>query len=143
MSHRRLIMIAATVAIVLLIIVFIVRRISRAKTHRRTLDKVAFNKRWKELQKNCATRKTWPKAIIAADDLLDDALKQSNYKGKTTGERLVAAQHKLTANEEVWFSHKMRDIVANEDVRRLKKQDIVDALSGFRQALKDLGALEQ
>lgn len=126
-------------AVILLFILVIVLRKKRSK---RDLDKAAYVARWKALQKNCATRKTWPQAIIEADKLLDDALKQRHYKGKTTGERLVAAQHELTANEEVWFSHKYRDEIAEEDVRRLKKQDIIDALSGFRQALRDLGALD-
>jgi hypothetical protein len=115
----------------------------RRKTHVKQLDTELYTKKWKALQKNCATRKTWPQAIVDADNLLDEALRQRKFKGKTTGERLVAAQHTLTENEDIWFSHKMRDSIVKEDVRRLKKQDILDALSGFRQALKDLGALEK
>ena len=101
-----------------------------------------YTRRWKELQKHCATRKSWPKAIIEADKLMDDALKARHFKGKTTGERLVAAQHTLSDNEVVWFSHKLRKSIDGVDVRKLKKQDIVEALAGFRQALKDLGALK-
>lgn len=96
---------------------------------------------WKKLQSQCATRKTWPLAIIDADDLLDEALKCRGFKGKTTGERLVAAQHEFSDNEAVWFGHKYRNQLEGKDVRTLKKQDVFDALSGFREALKDLGAL--
>ncbi|HVV67360.1 MAG TPA: hypothetical protein VHB72_04850 [Candidatus Saccharimonadales bacterium] len=105
----------------------------------------AYTARWKDLQKHCASRKTWPHAIIEADDLLCDALKRAGFKGKTTGERLVAAQHHLTDNESVWVGHKLRKKMSEEDidVRTLKKRDIVTALAGFRQALRDLGALEQ
>ncbi len=142
MSQKLIIFIAVASGVVLLVAVLVSVRLRRSR-HQHKLNQAAYIKRWKALQKNCATRKTWPKAIIDADNLLDDALRECNYRGKTTGERLVAAQHTLTANEDIWFSHKMREIVAHEDVRRLKKQDIVDALSGFRQALKDLGALEQ
>jgi hypothetical protein len=102
----------------------------------------SFTSRWIDLQKNCATRKTWPLAIIDADNLLDDALKARKYKGKTPGERLVAAQHELTANEAVWFGHKFRARIESEDVRKLKKKEVLDALLGFRQALKDLGVLK-
>ncbi len=105
------------------------------------LNKTHFSERWHDLQKHCKSRKTWPQAIIDADNLLNEALRKHHFKGKTTGERLVAAQHILTGNEAVWFGHKMRNKIVNEDVRKLKKQDILDALSGFRQALKDLGAL--
>jgi hypothetical protein len=102
-----------------------------------------FTKRWLALQKQCVSRKSWPQAILDADKLLDDALKRSRYKGKTTGERLVAAQHALTSNETVWFGHKFCKSITGEDVRKLKKKDVIDALSGFRQALRDLGALEK
>ena len=111
---------------------------------KRRLKVDKFTERWKELQGNCASRKTWPQAIIDADDLLNDVLKCCHYKGKTTGERLVAAQHDLSSNDTVWVGHKLRNRMeqAEIDVRRLKKKDLVIALAGFRQALRDLGALE-
>lgn len=115
----------------------------RRKPRTRKLNAAKFQQRWQDLQQYCATRRTWPQAIIAADDLLSDALKQKRYKGKTTGERLVAAQHDLTANDSVWFGHKLRDKIDDQDVRTLKKKDILEALAGFRQALRDLGALEK
>lgn len=114
------------------------------RRRRKTLNIKYFTARWKELQKNCATRKTWPQAIIEADELLDEALKKSRYKGKTTGERLVAAQHELSSNDTVWVGHKLRNRIeqGDVDVRKLKKTDIVFALAGFREALRDLGALK-
>lgn len=100
--------------------------------------------RWQALQKHCATRKTWPLAISEADDLLADVLKRKKYKGKSTGERLVSAQHDLTSNEAVWAGHKLCNKLKEEnvDVRTLKKKDVVIAMAGFRQALRDLGALQ-
>lgn len=114
------------------------------RRRKRKIKTKQFTARWQELQKNCASRKTWPQAIAEADDLLADALKKAGYKGKNIGERLVAAQHELTDNETVWLGHKLRKRLSQEDidVRKLKKQDVLDALSGFRQALRDLGALE-
>jgi hypothetical protein len=112
------------------------------RRRKRKLNIAKFTKRWKALQEHCADRKTWPLAITEADDLLNDALKKARYKGKTTGERLVAAQHVLSSNHTVWFGHKLRQRLANEDARKLKKSDVVTALAGFRQALRDLGALE-
>ncbi len=130
------IIIAAAALMLALISVISVRQ---RRSHK--LNTAHFTKRWKELQTNCATRKTWPLAIIEADNLLDEALKRRHFKGKTTGERLVAAQHQLTSNDTVWFGHKLRNRVVHEDVRKLKKQDVLSALNGFRQALRDLGAL--
>jgi hypothetical protein len=102
-----------------------------------------FTERWKELQKHCATRKTWPLALAEADALVDKALKQRRFKGKTTGERLVSAQHELSSNEAVWLSHKFCQKIKDIDVRTLKKKQVADALVGFREALRDLGALER
>lgn len=120
-----------------------VLRALRPRRRQKKLNVENYTAEWKELQKLCATRKTWPKAILQADELLDKALKQKRFKGKTMGERLVAAQHQLTANDKVWYSHKFCKQVADVDVRTLKKQEIADVLIGFRQALRDLGALEK
>lgn len=111
---------------------------------RKRLNQKKFTERWRALQHHCASRKTWPLAIQEADRLLDDALKGSRYKGKTTGERLVAAQRVFTSNDTVWVGHKLCNRIsqAEVDVRKLKKKDMVIALAGFRQALRDLGALK-
>jgi hypothetical protein len=124
--------------VVLIIVSFLLWR----RRRHRGINPEYFMERWLGLQKHCATRKTWPHAIIEADALLDEALKKAGYKGKTTGERLVAAQRKLSNNESVWFGHKFCQRVPDEDVRRLRKQDVLEALHGFRQALRDIGALE-
>jgi hypothetical protein len=98
--------------------------------------------RWQEVQKLCSTSTTWPLAIINADKLLDEALRKARMKGKTMGERLVAAQRRLSDNDGVWFGHKLRNRVVHEEMPKLKQNDVQAALRGFRQALKDLGALK-
>ncbi len=113
------------------------------RRRKRSMNTKHFTEKWQELQKHCASRKTWPQAIAEADKLLDEALKRAGYKGKNTGERLVSAQHDLSANEGIWLGHKLCKRINQKDVdvRKLKKKDMVDALAGFRQALRDLGAL--
>lgn len=137
-TNHRYVFITSIVLIVILstLLVFI------HKINSRKLKNAKVFERWVKLQKNCATRKTWPTAIIEADALLDDVLKCRGYKGKTTGERLVAAQHDISSNDGVWFGHKLSKDIGGVDVRTIKKQDVLDALAGIRQALKDLGALE-
>ncbi len=110
--------------------------------HRAKINVKDFTERWQALQKHCASRKTWPQALAEADALLEKALKKRNFKGKTLGERLVAAQHELTSNDTVWFSHKFCNKTVDLDVRKLKKDDVARALAGVRQALRDLGALK-
>lgn len=112
--------------------------------HRRThhLDQAQFTRRWKELQNLCADKNTWPLAVINGDKLVDDALKKCHYKGKTMGERLVSAQHDLTSNDMMWFGHKLRNKLVHEEYDLKNKSDVKDALNGFLQALRDLGAIK-
>ena len=58
------------------------------------------------------------------------------------GERLVAAQRDISDNDSVWFGHKLRNKLVHEDTPPLKQADVMKVLTGFRQALKDLGALK-
>lgn len=130
-----------TISVVLIVILTLMLVFVRRLNSKRLKNDKIFE-RWVKLQKNCATRKTWPAAIIEADALLDDVLKCRGYKGKTMGERLVAAQHDISSNDSVWFGHKLSKEIGAVDVRTIKKQDVLDSLAGIRQALKDLGALE-
>ena len=130
---------AAAAVIALLAIVFGTGFLLRRKP--KHLNKEYFQGRWQELQKLCKDKSTWPLAVIDADKLLDEALKKSKYKGKTMGERLVAAQRDISNNDEVWYGHKLRNRLVHENNVGLTERNVKDALIGIRGALKDLGAL--
>jgi hypothetical protein len=127
-------------AVVAIIVVICVAGLLVRKRPRK-LNIQQFQERWKEAQALCSNKNTWPLAIINADKLLDDALKRSHYKGKTMGERLVAAQRDLSSNDGVWYGHKLRNQLVHEENVKLTKRIVQDAMMGLRQALKDLGAL--
>lgn len=130
--------VAAIVAvIVLLLVVFSAGFVKRRP---RTLDNSFFQTKWKEAQGYCKDKSTWPLAIINADKLLDEGLKRRRFKGKTMGERMVAAQRELSDNDGVWYAHKLRNRLVHEADVPLKEADVKKALVGIRQALKDLGA---
>ena len=97
--------------------------------------------KWRELQQFCKDKTTWPNAIVAADTLLDKALIRRGFKGKSTGERLVSAQRSFTDNDALWFAHKLCKKIQDDPQLKLKERDVKNALIGFRQALKDIGAL--
>lgn len=103
--------------------------------------KKTYNARWKELQKYCKTKDTWPQAINTADKLLDKALIKKGFKGKSMGERLVSAQRTFTDNDSLWYAHKLSKKLRENPELKLKEKEVKEALIGFRQALKDLGAL--
>jgi hypothetical protein len=113
--------------------VFVKKRPRKLKTNR-------FQEQWREMQKLCASKETWSKAVIDADKLLDEALRKKRFAGKSMGERLTKAQRIITNNEGVWFGHKLRTKLEADPDTKLKEADVKQALLGIRQALKDLGA---
>jgi hypothetical protein len=128
------------IAVAVIIVLFLGSAIALRRRPKQ-LDVKRFKLRWQEIEKLCGRNDTWPLAIINADTLLDEALKRRRFRGKTMGERLVAAQRNLKNNESVWFGHKLRNKIVHEEMSRLYRRDVNTALHGFRDALKDLGAL--
>jgi len=80
-------------------------------------------------------------AILNADKLLDSALKNKGVRGETMGERLKNARSKLSNNNAVWAAHKLRNQIAHESDVFVKPETLRHALSAFKTALKDIGAL--
>ena len=139
LSSQNLLM-AGVAIVILFVLVWGAALIGKRRPGR--LNSEYFATRWQALQKKCGDKSTWPLAIIDADKLLDDALKKSHVKGKTMGERLVTVQRSLSNNDGVWYAHKLRNKLVHEQYDNLKERDVKEALIGFRQALKDLGALK-
>lgn len=134
--NLKLYLLAGGVALLLLIMISLI-----VKFRPRKINTAKCSDKWQAVQKHCSDKKTWYLAITDADRLLDDVLKRRHYKGKTTGERLVSAQHAFTNNESLWFGHKLYNRIHDDGLVKINKQDTLEALGGFRQALKDLGAL--
>ncbi|MEI7838628.1 MAG: hypothetical protein WCI37_02465 [bacterium] len=105
------------------------------------MNKVYFYESWKNLQKLLIDKKTWAKSVIAADKLLDEALKKRHFKGKSMGERMVSAQRYIRDNDGVWFAHKLSNKLDDSPKTRLNKTDTKEALTAVKKALQDLGAL--
>jgi hypothetical protein len=97
--------------------------------------------KWLAVQKLCASKDTWNLAVTDADELLREVLKHKGFKGKSIGKGLVAAQHKLTDNDSVWYAHNLAKRLMAKPKSRLKEAEVKKALIGFRQALRDLGVL--
>jgi hypothetical protein len=134
MSTLILIVIGVVAFLLIAGIIFLRRRPQK-------LNLADFEAKWSDAQKLCAKQENWPLAVITADQLFDEALKKLKYRGKTMGERMVAAQHEIQDNDSLWFGHKLSNKLVQEEMQKLKKTDVMTALIGFREALKDLGAL--
>lgn len=127
-------------AVIILTVVVVAIRIGLRRAPQKP-KKIKFQKRWRELQKYCKDKQTWPDALVTADQLLDKALIRRGFKGKNMGERLVSAQRELTDNDAVWFGHKLTRKVEEDPEAKLTEKDVKEALKGIGQGLKDLGAL--
>lgn len=108
---------------------------------KKKLKTAYFHGRWQELQKQLSDKTNWAAAILDADRLLDEALKKKRFRGRSMGERLVKAQRLFSDNDSVWFGHKLRNKIDADPALKLTQKEVKQALTGIRQALKDLGAL--
>lgn len=128
-------------AVVLVLIISSVSTLYLRKKKKKKNYPGKVQENWLAIQKLCASKDTWVQAVIDADELLGQALKRTKSKGKTIGERLVAAQRKLTDNDGVWYAHDLAKKLKAKPNTRLKEAEVKKALIGFRQALRDLGVL--
>lgn len=135
MNINDLIILAGVVPVVLILGIIVFKK----RPRKLRVEKFAHD--WRELQGLCKDKTTWPDAILYADTLLDKALKRRKFKGKSMGERIVSAQRKISNNDQLWFAHNLAKKVKSEPAFKLKEADVKAALIGFRQALRDLGAL--
>jgi hypothetical protein len=132
----------AFLAVVIIFGIIVLALLSKLGIKRQPrLDQGYFRHQWGELLARVRTPEGMILAIVDADKLLDEALKKRHFRGKTMGERLVSAQRMISDNDAVWYAHKLRNRLVHEPNVRLKKKEAQTALAGFRQGLKDLGAL--
>lgn len=107
------------------------------------LDVNKYRSKWlaieQQLQKDNAA--SYQLCILNADKLLDQALKERGTKGETMGERMKTLQATWSNANAVWGAHKIRNQVAHESDVQLSYDAVRRALAGFKQALKDVGAI--
>lgn len=137
MNSESIILLSAVVVFGLFVIAVI------AYFHRSSskLDKNFFIEKWSQIDKMSQHEVGWVQAVIEADKLLDSALKKSGFKGKTMGERLVSASRSFRNKDQTWAAHKLRNRVVHETSIKLRQRHVDSALSAFKKALIDLGAL--
>ena len=80
-------------------------------------------------------------AIIEADKLLDRAMVEMGAVGKTMGDRLKRTGGRFSDLNGVWRAHKLRNAIAHEPDFEVGYRQATNALTIYKQALKDLGAI--
>lgn len=105
------------------------------------VDREFFESQWASIESMSQNESGWVQSIIEADKLMDEALKQNHYSGKTTAERMVSANRAFSNPNSIWRSHKIRNKVVHETRVKLRQQHVSSTLRGYKKALRDLGAL--
>ena len=128
------VLIAAVVGVVYLLI---------TSKHGSQLNVQRYQTKWLEIE-NSVTRDnaaSWQLAIMNADKLLDQALRERRFRGQTMGERMKSAQKAWKNANHVWGAHKIRNQLAHEVNAKVTYDITLRSLSAFKQGLKDLGAI--
>lgn len=130
------------VAVLLLAVVGVIYLVFSSKGNTK-LNVARFQTKWLEIENSVSRNNeaSWQLAILNADKLLDQALRESRYKGTTMGERMKSAQKVWSNANYVWGAHKVRNRLAHETDVKLSYDITLRSLSAFKQALKDLGAI--
>ncbi len=83
----------------------------------------------------------WKLAIIEADVILDEALKQIGYAGGSLGERLKSiSTTQLSTLNEAWEAHKVRNRIAHEGADFvLTKRIAEETINRYRRVFNELG----
>ncbi|MDP3792128.1 MAG: hypothetical protein Q8Q89_00120 [bacterium] len=100
--------------------------------------------RWGEIVRHFESVKEaeWKFAIIEADKLVDDLLKQGGYLGDTMGERLMNIEKgQLLSLQGLWEAHKIRNKLVHDTNYFLRYTEARQAIKFYEEALKELGTI--
>lgn len=130
-------------ATVLVIGVILFALITFGKHRGGVLDVEKYRVRWMEIEQSVTrdNEATYHMAILNADKLVDQALRDRGFPGKTMAERLKSTRGKLSHREDLWTAHKLRNRIAHEQDVRVNYNQVRRSLNAFKHTLKDLGAI--
>jgi uncharacterized protein YutE (UPF0331/DUF86 family) len=103
-----------------------------------------FSKKWKKVQKHLESgfESEAKLAIIEADSMLDDVLKEMGYPGESLGERLEKLSTDFLPNlEEVKKIHSIRNNIVHDPYYKLDPSEAKKNLEVYEKALIYLQAL--
>jgi len=104
---------------------------------------LGMKRKWRAIQKRLKSglESEYKLAIIEADSLLDNALKQAGFSGESLGERLEKITKETLPNlDEVLEAHKIRNNVVHDPDYKLTLGEAKMVLYIFEKALRDLEA---
>ena len=127
-------------AVIIAAVLFIIMRFMPYSAN---IDKEKYQSRWLEIEHglNPGSRDSQYMAILKADKLLDQVLRETGSRGQTMGERMKSRHNAWSIANVGWAAHKIRNQIAHDENVQLSETTVRRALASFKQALKDLGAM--
>lgn len=110
-------------------------------TGMKTIPKGQILKQWQMItqKSNSSNANDRKIAVIEADKLLDDILKQIGYKGETMADRLKKlVPFRYVYLENVWFAHKIRNRIAHEPDYDIDEYTTQKCIEGYEKFFKEL-----
>ena len=128
---------------VLVVGVLLIAVIALTKKGATQLDVDKYRSKWLTIENQLSrdNQSSCTLAVLNADKLLDQALRERGVKGQTMGERMKTAKSTWSNANAVWGAHKLRNQIAHESDHQVTYDDARRAIAGFKQALKDIGAI--
>lgn len=105
----------------------------------------AENPAWESVKRHALAESPseWKLAILEADKMLDEALKNTEVPGSNLGERLKTFDPMKTHwLQDAWEAHKIRNRIAHEIGYEPSKYDTRRAMSMYERALRDLRIIQ-
>lgn len=111
--------------------------------HRHSFNVQEYQTRWLKIENSLekGDERSYRLAIIDADKLVDRALNEMGIPGKSMGEKLKKIGNRLPDIQKLWHAHKLRNQIVHESDFEISYNQARQALSIFRQTLKNLGAI--
>ena len=128
--------VVVVIGILLLVVISLTRRPTKA------LDQEKYREKWMTISQSVTeSTGSMQLAVLHADKLLDQAMRERGIAGNNMGERLKNGKQRFRNVNDVWTAHKLRNRIAHDDNVMITRRQTELALSAFRAALIDLGAL--
>lgn len=138
------IIISAIAGLALLIVFFLAYlttpKVEEPPKEKPEIKPVFVRERWEEVLEHIK-EKSFALAIIEADNVLDEALKNLGYRGESIGDRLkrISAADLPMLNE-LWEVHKIRNQIVH-DGYKIGEEETIKALKTYKKALLELGII--
>lgn len=103
--------------------------------------KKQLNKSWQKIlmRLNQGDEANLRLALIEADNLFDDLLKQMRLPGESMADRLRYIDASQVPNiEEIWRAHKLRNILVHNHEYQITRGEIQFGVGAYEKALKEL-----